>query len=198
MNDALAVRGLQCFGDLPGNRDRFLDRHRAFLDAIGQRWPFDELHDESRRDVAAFETIDRGDVRMVQRGEHLGLALEAGETLRIGRDRFRQNLDRDGALQVGVGGPIHLSHATGAERRGYFIRAEPCPAGQGHEVRILCGREAELHRAPHSSRLYFAATRLTISSIIVAPRRMFSTEMRSLLPWIVPSSPKGMTTGTKP
>ena len=148
--------------------------------------------------VAAFETIDRGDVGMVQRGEHLGLALEPGETLRIRRDRFRQNLDRDGALQVGVGGPIHLSHATGAERRGYFVRAEPCPAGQGHEVRILCGHEAELHRAPHSSRLYFAATRLTISSIIVTPRRMFSTEMRSLLPWIVPSSPNGMTTGMKP
>jgi hypothetical protein len=39
-----------------------------------------------------------------------------------------------------------------------------------------------------SVRLYFAATRLAISPIIVTPRRMFSTDIRSLFPWIVPSS----------
>ena len=37
---------------------------------------------------------------MVQRGQHLGLALEPGEAVGIRRERFRQDLDRDGALQV--------------------------------------------------------------------------------------------------
>jgi hypothetical protein len=45
---------------------------------------------------------------------------------------------------------------------------------------------------------YIAATRLAISSIIVTPRRTFSTEMRSLLPWTDPSSSNGMATGVKP
>ena len=45
---------------------------------------------------------------------------------------------------------------------------------------------------------YLAATRRAISSIIVAPRRTFSTDIRSLLPWMVPSSSNGMTTGVKP
>jgi hypothetical protein len=37
----------------------------------------------------------------------------------------------------------------------------------------------------HGVRLYFAATRLAISHIIVTPRRTFSTDIRSLFPWIV-------------
>ena len=60
---------------------------------------------------------------------------------------------------------------------------------------VLCaGNQAAISH----QRLYFAATRLAISHIIVTPRRMFSTDIRSLFPWIVPSSSNGMTTGMKP
>jgi len=43
---------------------------------------------------------------MVQRGQDLGLALEARQALRVGRDSLGQDLDGDLALQVGVGGPV--------------------------------------------------------------------------------------------
>ena len=45
---------------------------------IGERRPVDELQHERRaRRSAVLEAVDRGDVRMVQRGQHLRFALEA-------------------------------------------------------------------------------------------------------------------------
>ena len=50
----------------------------------------DQLHHE-RGDAAGclLEAVDRGDVRMVQRGEHFGFALKAREPIGVGRDRRR-------------------------------------------------------------------------------------------------------------
>ena len=42
----------------------------------------DELHDESADAVRLLEAEDRGDVRVVELGEELRLALEAGEAVR--------------------------------------------------------------------------------------------------------------------
>jgi hypothetical protein len=48
------------------------------------------------------------DVRVVQRGEDFGLALESGDPLRIVGDLRRQDLERDLAFQDGVGRAIDL------------------------------------------------------------------------------------------
>ena len=46
------------------------------------------------------DAVNGGDVRVIQRGEHARLALEAGEALRVGRERGRQDLDRDIAAEL--------------------------------------------------------------------------------------------------
>ena len=46
-----------------------------------------------------FETVDRANVGMIQRGEHLRFTLEARDAIGIARERFRQDLDRDFAIQ---------------------------------------------------------------------------------------------------
>ena len=66
---------------------------------------------------AVLEAVDRRDVRMVERGEDLRLALEAREPLGIARERVGQNLQRDVAVELGVAGPIDLAHPAGADRR---------------------------------------------------------------------------------
>ena len=68
----------------------------------------DELHHERRDAADFFEAVDGGDVRMIQRREDFGFALKTREAIGIGRDRRRKNLERDLALQLRVGGPIHL------------------------------------------------------------------------------------------
>ena len=66
----------------------------------------------------ALEAVDVGDVRVVERGEQLRLALEAGEALRVGGEGRGQDLDRDLAPELRVGGAIDLAHAAFAELGG--------------------------------------------------------------------------------
>ena len=42
-----------------------------------------------------FKPVDRGDVRMIQRSEGLGLALEPREAVGVMREGLGQDLDRD-------------------------------------------------------------------------------------------------------
>ena len=81
---------------------------------------------------AFFEAVDRGDVRMIQGGEHFRFALEARQPIGVGGERGRQDLDRDLALELRVGRPIHLAHAAFADRRGDVVDAEARAGSQGH------------------------------------------------------------------
>ena len=59
--------------------------------------------------------MDAGDVRVVERGEHLRLALEPAEPIGVVGDGLRQQLDRDAPAQLAVLGEVDLAHATLAE-----------------------------------------------------------------------------------
>ena len=61
------------------------------------------------------EGVDACDVLMIQRGEDLGFALEAGQALGIGGHGFGQHLDRDLSAQLHVFGEVDLTHAAFAE-----------------------------------------------------------------------------------
>ena len=100
-------------------------------DALRQIVAFDEFHHEGGHAPAVFEAVDRGDVRMVQGGEHFRFALKTREPIGIGRERRRQDLDRDLALEFRVGRPIHLPHAAFADRRGDVVDAEARAGSQG-------------------------------------------------------------------
>ena len=81
------MRRLEGLGDLLRDRERFGDGQPSPLQALGQVFALDQLQDEEgpRPSRASFEAVDRGDVRVVERGEQLRLALEAGQALGIGR-----------------------------------------------------------------------------------------------------------------
>src|SRR5207247_5879273 len=67
-----------------------------------------------------------------QRGEQMGLALEAGQPLGIGRKELGQDLDGDVAPELRVARTIHFAHAARAERTDDFVRAEAAARGDGH------------------------------------------------------------------
>ena len=84
---------------------------------------------------------------MVERREELRLALEAGHAFRVGDEQIGEDLDCDVAPELRVMRAIHLAHASGAEWRHDFVRAQPGSCGQRHEVsnaRIIpgCGGSA--------------------------------------------------------
>ena len=61
---------------------------------------------------------------MVEAGENLRLTLEPGEAIRIGGEGFGEDLQGDLALELGVGGLIHLPHAALADEGGDVVVPE--------------------------------------------------------------------------
>jgi hypothetical protein len=98
MHNPLLVRRFDRLGDLLRDRQRVIDRNSSLRDALCQRRPLDELHDEGRCAVALLQTVNGGDVRMTEPGEQFGFALETHQPLAIGRHGLGQHLDGDGAL----------------------------------------------------------------------------------------------------
>ena len=63
-------------------------------DDLSQRPPLDELHHQRADTIAFLESVNGGDVGMIQRGEDLRLAPEPRQRIVIVKQRIRQNLDR--------------------------------------------------------------------------------------------------------
>ena len=63
MDDPLSVRGLERLDDLPGNRQRLIERQRALRDAVREGDALDELHHERGRAAGLLDPVDGGDVR---------------------------------------------------------------------------------------------------------------------------------------
>ena len=64
-------------GDLNRVPKRLIERQRAFLQAFSQRLPFEVLHDEVVDAVLLTHIMERADMRVIQRRDGAGFALEA-------------------------------------------------------------------------------------------------------------------------
>ena len=71
------------------------------------------------------DVVDHRDVGVAERCEHTRLPLETRETLWVGREGMRQNLDRDLPSEPRVARAVDLSHSTGAEQPHDLEAAEP-------------------------------------------------------------------------
>ena len=82
--------------------------------------------------------MDPCDVRMIQVGENLGFELEPVEAIWIVCERLGEDLNRDLAVQLGIGGLIDLSHAPLADEGGHVVMADSGADCEGH--RVLSGK----------------------------------------------------------
>ena len=90
-------------------------------------------HDtQLHRDVAlkVLPEAFAGDVGVVQRRQRLSFAGEPGEAISVVRERVRQDLQRDIAIELRVAGPVDLAHAPFADLRGDFVDAEARAGGE--------------------------------------------------------------------
>ena len=78
------------------------------------------------------DVVKMADVRVIQRRDGTGFALEAVLKFGTGGKMRGENLDGDGAVEAGVIGAVDFAHAAGAERGLNFVGAEFCARGQGH------------------------------------------------------------------
>ena len=176
MDDALFMGDLERVDDLPGDREGFGDRQAsASLDPLRERAAVHELENQEPETVRFFEAVDRADVRMIQRGEHARLALEAREARRVAGHRARQDLDGDVAPELGVASAVDLAHAARPEQRLQVISADGSAShgtrGRFREDDPRADRERRLVEEP------VGGQRLVQQRFDVTPERLvFGTE----------------------
>ena len=62
------------------------------------------------------QAINGPDVRMVERGQDAGFAVEARQAFRVAREGFRQDFQGHVAVELGVVSAIDFAHSAHAER----------------------------------------------------------------------------------
>ena len=71
------------------------------------------------------QSVDGGDVRMIERCERAGLALEARQPFMVVGKAFGQHFQRHVAIELCIAGAVHLTHSARANRRDNLVRPEP-------------------------------------------------------------------------
>jgi len=127
MDDALLMRGVECPGDLARNLERIADRQRPLPQTIGERDPLDQFKHQRADAVGILQSIDRADMRMIERRKQARFAGKPRAALGVRRELRWKDLDRDLALELAVPRAIDLPHAPGAERREDRVRSELTP-----------------------------------------------------------------------
>ena len=95
---------------------RLLLRQRPRVEPAAQRLALEQLRDGVGDAVVRAEVVDREDVRMGQRGDRLGLALEARERVGVGGQRAGRTLTA-------------TSRPSCASRARYTSPIPPAPSG---------------------------------------------------------------------
>ena len=127
VDDASLVRRFERVGDLLRDRERLLNWHRAALQPLGERLPFDQFHHEKMAVARFLHPVERRDMLMIQRGEDLRFTFEPGDAIVIERQCFWQDLHRDFAAELRIARAVDFAHAASPEWRHNFIRSETSP-----------------------------------------------------------------------
>ena len=114
MNHVMAVRRRQPLGDCGRQLDD-TRRSEARCYLVGQRLSVDQFHGQEVHAGFLVQPVDGGNVRVVERREQFGFALEPREPLRIVRKCLGQDLDRDLAIERRVDRFPDNAHAARAE-----------------------------------------------------------------------------------
>ena len=132
MDDAGGVGGVEGIGNLLSDGQRLRESQRTTAHSSVQAVALDELEHQGRCGAAQFNTVDRTDVRVIERGEESRLAFEACHAIGVQRELRRQDLQRDVAIERRVASAIYLAHPPGAEGREDLVGSEARAGGKGH------------------------------------------------------------------
>jgi len=131
------MRTLNGIRNLPSNMERLLNRNRTLCDALNQGGTLDQLHYQGDDVVGVLQAVDVRDMRMIQRGENLSLALKPGETFGISKKGFGEHLQGIVPLEARVVCAPDPAHATLADQGCHLIWTDASAWAYGHSERIL-------------------------------------------------------------
>src|SRR5262245_37235759 len=73
-------------------------------------------------------------MRVRKSGDRVRLTFKAAASIRIRRELWRQDLDRDAAIEPRVARLVDLAHAARAQGREDLVRTEPETGAEGHRA----------------------------------------------------------------
>jgi hypothetical protein len=115
VHDGFGVRGLQPGGDLNPEIDDFVRLQPLAVNALPEGLALEQLHRNEVPPLVLIDVVDRTDIGMIQRRGGARFALEALDRLAVAGQVLRQELQRDGALEPQILGPVDDAHAAGTE-----------------------------------------------------------------------------------
>ena len=122
VGDALAMRLVQRIRNLDGVLQYLLDRQRTFQQPLRECLAFEIFHHQKIDFVLMAGVVERADVRMVQAGDGLCFALKALAQFSAACEMRGQNFYRDGSVEAGIAGFVHLAHSARTDRGENFVR----------------------------------------------------------------------------
>ncbi len=111
---ALTVRLVQRVSYLDGVSQYLIQRQRAFVQSLGQCFPFQVLHDQEVDSILLADVVQDTDVGMVETGDRSGFALKSFSQLRLVSKMRGQDLDGNSAVQASITGLVDFSHSARA------------------------------------------------------------------------------------
>jgi hypothetical protein len=137
VDDARRMSRRQRRGGLLGDAQNFRKILFPALQLFAQSLAFDVFGGDKMQIFFGAEFVNRQNIRMIERRSGFGLALETAQQILVFGRRFRQNLERDSAVEIIVERQINLAHPSFADLREDFVSPEILIAFKHGKIKII-------------------------------------------------------------
>ena len=127
MNDTLLMSRLHPFSNLTADLQGFFNRQRPLGNTFSQGFAFHQLQRQKMHTLCLFKSIDGSDVGVIELGQQLGFPLKPGQSLGVPGELLGQHLDGHFTVEVGVLGPVDLTHTAFTDFLQNFVMTDACP-----------------------------------------------------------------------
>ena len=139
VHDAFGVGGVERVRNLDAQREQLLGFERAARDQVLERHAVEKFHGDEGSAFVLADVVNRADVRMIERGSGLCLALEAGQRLWIAGNLVGQEFQGDETMQARVFCLVDDTHAATAELFDDTVMRDCLPQHWAEILRIYAG-----------------------------------------------------------
>ena len=132
VDHSVLMRLVQGIRDLDTVSERVVQAERPPRQPIGERFTFEQFHDDEINAVLTTHVVHGAYVWVIQARDRARLTLEPLAKLGVVRKMRRQNFDRDGTPETSVFGLVDLPHTAGANGLHDAIRPQFRAGSKGH------------------------------------------------------------------